>query len=40
VSKSGDAIARPGDLVGESAPVRPGARGLRLSIDRVVPPAQ
>ena len=37
VSRSGDAIAKPGDLTGELSPVRPGAKGLQLSIDRVVP---
>lgn len=40
VSKSGDAIPRPGDLAGESATVRPGARNLKLSIDRIVPDAR
>jgi len=37
VSKTGDAIAKPGDLTGEIAPVKAGASGLKLSIDRVVP---
>lgn len=37
VSRSGDAIAKPGDLTGELSPVKPGAKGLQLSIDRVVP---
>ena len=37
VSKSGDVKAQPGDLAGVSAPVAPGARGVRVTIDRVVP---
>lgn len=37
VSKSGNVVAQPGDLTGSSAPVAPGARDLRVSIDRVVP---
>lgn len=37
VSKSGNAIAQPGDLSGTSAPVAPGARNVRVTIDRVVP---
>ena len=36
VSKSGNAMAQPGDLAGESAPVAPGASGLSIRIDRVV----
>lgn len=36
VSKSGDAKAMPGDLTGSVGPVKPGAKGLRLTIDRVV----
>jgi cytochrome c-type biogenesis protein CcmH len=36
VSKSGDAISRPGDLKGSIGPVKPGAKGLRLTIDKVV----
>jgi cytochrome c-type biogenesis protein CcmH len=36
LSRSGEASARPGDLQGASAPVRPGASGLRVLIDRVV----
>jgi cytochrome c-type biogenesis protein CcmH len=36
VSKSGSAIPQPGDLQGTSAPVAPGAKGLVLTIDRVV----
>jgi len=37
ISKSGDALPHPGDLSGSSAPVKPGAKGVRLRIDRVVP---
>ena len=37
VSKSGNAIAKPGDLSGEVGPVKAGASGIRLRIDRVVP---
>jgi cytochrome c-type biogenesis protein CcmH len=36
ISKSGDAIAKPGDLRGESAVVAPGASGLSIVIDQVV----
>jgi cytochrome c-type biogenesis protein CcmH len=37
VSKSGNAQSQPGDLIGLSKPVRPGQRGVTLTIDRVVP---
>jgi cytochrome c-type biogenesis protein CcmH len=37
VSKSGDVKAQPGDLAGTSAPVAPGARDVRVTIDRVLP---
>ncbi len=37
VSRSGNALAQPGDLFGTSAPVKPGATGLRITIDQVVP---
>jgi len=37
VSKSGNAQSQPGDLIGTSKPVRPGQRGITLTIDRVVP---
>lgn len=37
VSKSGMAGARPGDLEGRSAPVRPGTGELRIVIDRALP---
>jgi cytochrome c-type biogenesis protein CcmH len=36
LSRSGEAAARTGDLQGASAPVRPGASGLRVLIDTVV----
>jgi cytochrome c-type biogenesis protein CcmH len=36
VSRSGEAGAKPGDLQGASAPVRPGASDLRVLIDTVV----
>lgn len=35
VSKSGQAVRQPGDLVGESGTVKLGARGIKLSIDWV-----
>jgi cytochrome c-type biogenesis protein CcmH len=37
VSRSGDARPQPGDLLAESAPLRPGGPPLKLSIDRVQP---
>ena len=37
VSKSGNAMLQPGDLTGTSAPVAPGARDVRVTIDRVAP---
>ncbi|NUZ07136.1 tetratricopeptide repeat protein [Piscinibacter koreensis] len=36
VSRSGDPIARPGDLSGEVTPVTPGSSGVAVRIDRVV----
>jgi cytochrome c-type biogenesis protein CcmH len=36
VSKSGDAMAQNGDLTGQSAPVSPGATGLKIEIAEVV----
>lgn len=36
ISKSGDAKSQPGDLIGSLGPVKPGAKGLKLVIDRVV----
>ncbi|MNC95856.1 hypothetical protein D3C83_130720 [compost metagenome] len=40
VSKSGNPVAQPGDLEGLSAPVRPGASGIAVVIDRTVPAAK
>ena len=37
VSKSGDVKPQSGDLAGSSSPVAPGARDVRVTIDRVVP---
>jgi cytochrome c-type biogenesis protein CcmH len=37
ISKSGDAIAAPGDLKGSSRPVPVGAQGVAVLIDQVVP---
>jgi cytochrome c-type biogenesis protein CcmH len=37
VSKSGQAQAAKGDLTGKSAPVKPGAKGLRIVIDQIEP---
>lgn len=37
ISKSGDAIPKSGDLAGELTPVKPGAKGLKLVIDKLVP---
>jgi len=37
VSRSGSATPASGDLVGESAPLAPGARNVVLTIDKVVP---
>jgi cytochrome c-type biogenesis protein CcmH len=37
VSKAGGAVTQPGDLVGTSKPVAPGARGVSIVIDKVVP---
>jgi cytochrome c-type biogenesis protein CcmH len=38
ISKSGNAIAQPGDLQGQSAPVALGAKDLRIDIREVVKP--
>ena len=35
VSRSGQAMPQPGDLIGESAPIKPGTRGIKLNIDQV-----
>ena len=37
VSRAGGAVTRPGDLVGTSKPVAPGAKGVDIVIDKVVP---
>jgi cytochrome c-type biogenesis protein CcmH len=37
VTKSGQAVRQAGDLIGESGPVKTGARGVKLTIDRVSP---
>lgn len=37
ISKSGNATPQPGDLIGQSAVVKPDARALRVVIDRVQP---
>ncbi len=37
VSRSGNALPQSGDLVGVSDVVKPGARGLKIVIDKVVP---
>ena len=37
VSKSGNAMTQPGDLQGMSATIKPGSKGLKLKIDKVVP---
>ncbi|MBL8452747.1 MAG: c-type cytochrome biogenesis protein CcmI [Zoogloea sp.] len=37
ISKGGDAIAKPGDLSGEVSPVKPGATGLKVVIDKTLP---
>lgn len=37
ISKSGQATVQSGDLIGQSAPVAPGAEALRITIDRVQP---
>jgi cytochrome c-type biogenesis protein CcmH len=37
ISKSGNALPQPGDLFGRSPPLKPGATGVRITIDQVVP---
>jgi cytochrome c-type biogenesis protein CcmH len=37
VSKQGGAVVQPGDLIGTSKPVAPGAKGVAVVIDKVVP---
>lgn len=36
ISKAGNAMSQPGDLIGASPPVKPGTSGVRVVIDRVV----
>jgi cytochrome c-type biogenesis protein CcmH len=36
VSKAGNAMSQPGDLIGASAPIKPGTAGIKVTIDRVV----
>jgi len=37
LSRTGNALPQPGDLFGKTAPVKPGATGLQITIDQVVP---
>lgn len=37
ISSTGEAVLRSGDLLGSSGPVRPGARGLAVTINSVAP---
>ena len=37
ISKSGNAVPQPGDLVGKSAVVKPGARDVKVVLDKVLP---
>ena len=37
VSRSGEVMQRSGDLVGASAPVKPGSRGVEVLVDKVLP---
>jgi cytochrome c-type biogenesis protein CcmH len=37
ISRSGNAMPQSGDLQGASAPVTPGARGVVITVDSVVP---
>jgi cytochrome c-type biogenesis protein CcmH len=37
ISKSGNALPQSGDFSGRSAPVKPGAVGVKVTIDQVVP---
>ncbi len=37
ISKSGNAMPQPGDLVGSSSVVRPGARNVSVIVDKVLP---
>jgi len=37
VSKSGNAAPQSGDVIGTSAVVKPGARDVRIVLDKVLP---
>jgi cytochrome c-type biogenesis protein CcmH len=37
ISRSGNATPQPGDLVGGSAVVKPGARDVNIIVDKVLP---
>jgi cytochrome c-type biogenesis protein CcmH len=37
ISRSGNATPQPGDLVGRSLPVRPGARDVKIVVNEVLP---
>jgi len=37
ISRSGNAMPQPGDLLGQVGPVAPGATGLTITIDSVQP---
>jgi cytochrome c-type biogenesis protein CcmH len=37
ISKTGNAMPQPGDLSGRSMPVKPGATGVKVTIDQLIP---
>jgi len=37
VSRTGNAMPQPGDIVGTSPVVAPGARGVKIVLDKVLP---
>jgi len=37
ISRTGNAVPQPGDLVGTSGVIKPGARDVRIVVDKVVP---
>lgn len=37
ISRTGNAVPQPGDLVGSSGVIKPGARDVRIVVDKVVP---
>ena len=37
ISRTGNATPQPGDLVGTSPVVKPGARGVQVIVDKVLP---